>query len=75
MEDTLTPREAYAAMYAYLKGLYDTTGSDELGGLLGSMSLLADGEPVDPAVWADWLRAVQQARQGQVDMSLGLKQD
>lgn len=74
MEDKLTLKEAYAAMYAYLKMLYDTTGSDDLGGILGSMSLLEDGEPADPVVWADWERAVQQARQGQVLMSLGLKQ-
>ena len=74
MEDKLTLKEAYAAMYAYLKMLYDMTGSDDLGGILGSMSLLDDGKPADPAVWADWVRAVRSARQGQVLMSLGLKQ-
>lgn len=71
MEDKITIKEAYAAMYAYLKGIYELTGSDDLGGFLGSMSLLEDGSPADPAVWEDWMRAVQQARLGQVNMSLG----
>ena len=75
MEETLSVKEAYAAMFEYLKTLYQTTASDELGGLLGSMSLLDDGEPADPAVWADWLRAVEKARQGKVVMKLELTQD
>jgi hypothetical protein len=72
MEDTITIKQAYAAMYSYLQALYDTTGSDDLGGLLGSMSLLADGSPADPGVWEDWMRAVEQARNGQVNLTLGL---
>ncbi|RKG70371.1 hypothetical protein D7V80_05530 [Corallococcus sp. CA054B] len=75
MKDVLTIKEAYAAMYEYLKGLYALTPSDELGGLLGSMSLLDDGTPADPAVWADWLLAVQKARQGAVDMRLKLNSE
>ncbi|MGZ3458550.1 MAG: hypothetical protein ACXU86_08595 [Archangium sp.] len=72
MEDKITVKEAYAAMYAYLKMLYDMTGSDDLGGFLGSMSLLEDGTPADPGVWDDWMRAVQQARHGQVELTLGI---
>lgn len=75
MEEKLTLKEAYAAMYAYLQRLYETTGSEDLGGFLGGMSLLEDGEPADPAVWSEWMHAVQQARQGKVVMNLGLKQD
>ncbi len=70
MEETLTFKEAYAAMYAYLKALYELTGSDDLAGFLGGMALLEDGTPADPGVWADWMRAVQKARHGQVDMTL-----
>jgi hypothetical protein len=73
MDDTLTVREAYVAMYAYLRTLHELTGSEELGALLGGMSLLEDGTPADPAVWDDWLRAVRQAKAGQVDLGLGLK--
>ncbi|WP_375771212.1 hypothetical protein NR798_10015 [Archangium gephyra] len=71
MEDKITTKEAYAAMYAYLKMLHDMTGSDDLGVFLGSLSLLEDGTPADPGVWDDWMRAVQQARLGQVDLTLG----
>jgi hypothetical protein len=71
MDDKITIKEAYAAMYAYLKTLYDMTGSDDLGGFLGSMSLLEDGTPADPGVWDDWMHAVQQAKHGQVDLTLG----
>jgi hypothetical protein len=74
VEDTITIKEAYAAMYEYLRMLHDMTGSDDLGGFLGSMSLLENGAPADPAVWGDWMRAVQKAKQGQVVMHLGLKQ-
>lgn len=31
MEDKISIKEAYAAMYAYLERLYDMTGSDDLG--------------------------------------------
>jgi hypothetical protein len=75
MDDTLTLKEAYAAMYEYLKQQQDLMASDELGGLLGGMSLLADGMPADPAVWADWMTAVRKAQQGKVDMKLELKMD
>jgi hypothetical protein len=71
--DQISIRQAYAAMYQYLKRIYDSTGSDELGGLLGSMSLLPDGQPADPAAWSDWLRAVSDAREGTPDLRLGLK--
>jgi hypothetical protein len=65
--DQISVRQAYVAMYQYLKRIYDLTGSDELGGLLGSMSLLPDGQPADPAAWSDWLRAVGDATEGAWD--------
>jgi hypothetical protein len=74
MEDKLSIKEAYAAMYAYIEKLYDVTGSDDLGGVLGSLSLLKDGTPVDPGVWTDWMLAVQKARDGHVDMSPGRRE-
>ena len=40
----LTEEQAYLAMYSFLSDYYDTTNSDEIGGLLGSMSLLEDGD-------------------------------
>lgn len=66
-EPTLTVREGYLAMYAFLESLYRETESDYLGGLLGGMSLLPDGSPADPAVWPDWLDAVVKATCGEVN--------
>lgn len=39
-------RTAYTAMYEFLVGYYERTKSDDVGALLGGMSLLADGDTV-----------------------------
>ena len=57
----LTSDQAYKAMYLYLEHLYEMTKSDDLGGFLGGMTLLDDGKPTDPAVWQDWLDAINEA--------------
>lgn len=62
MDDRITIIEAYKAMYLYLENLYKLTGSDDLAGFLGSMSMLQDGKPVDETVWEDWLEAIDQAK-------------
>lgn len=61
---SMTSKEAYSAMFYFLEQLYKRTGSDELGGLLGGMALLADGSPADPAVSRDWQNAVEYATKG-----------
>ncbi len=61
MKDTLTIKQAYMAMYLYLDSLYEMTGSDDLAGFLGGMSLLEDGLPADRAAWSDWLEAVEKS--------------
>ena len=66
----LTPKEAYAAMYAYLEKVYKLTKSDDIGGLLGSMSTLSDGMTADPAVYRDWLECINKVKQGKVDTKL-----
>ena len=65
-DDLLTTREAYLAMHAFLQRQYEL-GLEELGGLLGSMSLLANGTTADPALQYDWIRAVAAAKSGNVD--------
>jgi hypothetical protein len=72
-EESLTLNQAYDAMYAFLVELYQEFGFDQLGGILGGMSLLENGTTADPAIWGDWLRAVEKAKQGQVDSKLRLK--
>ncbi len=60
--ELLTVEEAYKAMVVYLEDLYFLTKSDDLGGFLGSMALLPDGKPIDPAVWQDWLKAIHKSK-------------
>lgn len=65
MDDKVTILEAYRAMFLFLENEWEITGrSDELAVLLGSMSTLEDGSPVDPAIWPQWLEAVKAAREG-----------
>ena len=58
-EPLLTPRQAYLAMLEFLRRYYERGQSDEIGGLLGGLSLLGDGQPADPAQTADWEWAVR----------------
>ena len=51
MDENLTHKEAYDAMYAFLAELYERFGFDQLGGVLGGMSFLEDGTTADPAIW------------------------
>jgi len=62
MENKLSNKEAFEAMFFYLNNLYERTNSDDLGGFLGDMLLMEDGEPVDSAVWSDWMAAVKEVR-------------
>ncbi len=68
----LTEQQAYLAMFAFLVAEYELAKSDEIGGLLGSMSLLSDGTPADPAVLQQWRDAVSLALGGQVNAALNL---
>jgi hypothetical protein len=54
----LTQTQAYLAMFDFLRRYYAQTNSDDVGSLLGGMSLLDDGSPVDAAYWPDWLASV-----------------
>ena len=69
---TLTVEQAYLAMFDYFRVLYLRTHSDEIGALLGDMSLLSDGGTADPAAWGDWMLSVQRAIDNEVDAELKL---
>jgi hypothetical protein len=69
----LSVHEAYTAMFAFLESRYRMTESDELGALLGSMSLLPGGGTADPAIWEDWLNAIKKAESGSVKVNMELK--
>jgi hypothetical protein len=68
MTDTkLTKEEAYLAMFAFLEAYYLRGKSGEIGGMLGSMSLLQDGRAADSAIEKDWDDAIEKVIQGKVD--------
>ena len=55
----LSKEQAYAAMYDFLNEYWKLSRSEELGILLGSLALLEDDRPADPALWEDWCRSVE----------------
>jgi hypothetical protein len=69
----LTIKEAFLAMYSFLENEYEISKSDDIGGLLGSMSLLHDGGTADPAVMQDWENAVNKVKAGEVSAFLEIQ--
>jgi hypothetical protein len=63
---SLTPQQAYLAMFAFLENHYQSTGSSDIGALLESLSLLPDGSPADPAHRGEWQSAIRSAASGGV---------
>ncbi len=66
----LTKIEAYLAMYSFLEHEYEMTNSDDIGGLLGGMSLLQEGGTADPAAMQDWEEAIKKVKAGEIDALL-----
>jgi hypothetical protein len=61
----ITPAQGFAAMIFFLEGYWLRNGKpNEIGALLGSLTLRADGKPADPAASADWAEAVARACRG-----------
>jgi len=58
MGKKLSIKEAYNTMIDFLDQFYEKTYSDDLGSLLGGMTLLEDGMPIDKAVLEDWRNSV-----------------
>src|SRR5690349_7920438 len=61
--DQVTVAEGYDAMRVFLETVWRRQGKtiQEIGFTLGALRW-ADGSPVDPTMWEDWLAAVQIAR-------------
>lgn len=72
IEIKLTKEEAYLAMFAFLEDYYSRGNSDEIGSMLGSMSLLQDGGTADPAIEQDWNVAVERVLKEKVNAKLQL---
>lgn len=72
-EIKITKEQAFLAMYAFLEEHYALTNSDDVGGLLGSLALLPDGNSADPGVQEDWEEAIEKVLAGHVDASARIK--
>ena len=72
MELKLSDDRAYMAMFAFLEHQYELSASDDIGALLGAMSILQDGSTADPAIAEDWSNALSKAERGDVDIGLRL---
>jgi hypothetical protein len=68
----VTEHEAYLAMFAFLETHYRRGPSDDIGALLGALSLLPDGSPADAAMTGDWREACKAATEGRVDAAMRL---
>ncbi len=60
MKNELTKLEAFKAMTKFLEKWYELTKSDDIGSLLGGIDInfWCNGKPFDPALWGDWLDAI-----------------
>lgn len=69
-ERKLSEREAYIAMHAFSENYYKQTKSDDVGALLGGMSLLSDGKTIDPAYESEWKDAIEKSLSGKHNILL-----
>jgi len=58
----MSEREAFKAMRLFLEQFYARAGND-MATLLADIGIEADGQPLDPAAWSDWLQCVEQVGQ------------
>jgi hypothetical protein len=62
MDAKLTEYQAFKAMFIFVRTYYEQIGTAvDVGSLLGDIQLVEDGMPADPAMWQDWLEAVNLA--------------
>lgn len=65
----MNEKMAFKAMGFFLAQYYQRAGND-METLIADISLEADGEPLDPAAWDDWLECIRLATEGKGSGSL-----
>jgi hypothetical protein len=65
-DDQITVKQAYLSMFEYLSRYYDRGLSDEIGIMLGGLSLLQDGGSADPAAWEDFLESASAVAEAEI---------
>lgn len=66
-QDTISIEQGFAAMRHFLNAFWERGGKpdDSMPMLLSwiDAGMWADGSPADPAMWSDWLNAVEATQQ------------
>jgi hypothetical protein len=75
MERVLTEKQAYTAMFKFLKDIYEREQPEYILLMLSDMQLLPDGGSADPAYDSDWQSAVDFALAGGVMDRLTFKKE
>ena len=70
-DQSLSVQQAYLCMFEFLRQHYERGPTDEIGGLLGSLSMLADGASADPTLMSDWLDAVKRVLDAEANGGYG----
>ena len=66
-DDKVSVREAYLAMFEYLRRYYERGKSAEIGSMLGGLSLLRDGKSAEPAAMSDYLVSMDAVRRAEAE--------
>lgn len=65
---SLTPKEAYLAMYRFMETLILRDMHDGLLDMISSMSLLPDGRTADLGMWYDWEQTLLEVKGNAADL-------
>lgn len=63
----------YRIFFRYLDYIWNAEEHDWLGGVLGGMSLLADGSPADAAYESDWDKAIDKVSEPDNPYQIGIQ--
>ncbi|CAH0248913.1 hypothetical protein SRABI118_02914 [Massilia sp. Bi118] len=61
-DNTMTVEQAYRAMLAFIQREVELTESSDLADLVSEYKLGPDGRARDPALWEEWLEAVEKVK-------------
>ena len=60
----LTPEDAFTAMFEFLRNYWSELKTANLADVLSDLHPAERGQSSDPAMWADWMRAVRKVVKG-----------
>jgi hypothetical protein len=64
-DDVITVDEAMKAMFLFWQDVYLRTNSDDIGSMLGDLSLLPDGGTADPAAYGEFIDCIKRIKEAE----------